>query len=130
MTSFDRDQARPSSNDVAMLADESLFARRLEVFGPKGEGTVVLGLLRDVCDMLCAPEGRQQPFVIAQAMCRVAIERLMEIGGTTSRHYLQQTRRLPAPSRRSSRRQVRARPRPRWTAFSRPWTPFQSFPER
>ncbi|MEU4922351.1 hypothetical protein AB0G29_23730 [Streptomyces parvus] len=81
MTIFEADRTRPSANDVALLAEGSLFALRLQNFGPKQEGAVALGLLRDICAMLCEPEGREEPYVTAQAMCRVAIERLMEIGG-------------------------------------------------
>ncbi|MFI1654755.1 hypothetical protein ACH4ZU_07400 [Streptomyces sp. NPDC020472] len=81
MNIFEADRSRPSVDNVALLAEGSTFARRLQDFGPKREGAVALGLLRDVCAMLCEPEGRQEPYVIAQAMCRVAIERLMEIGG-------------------------------------------------
>lgn len=78
---FEADQTRPSADDVALLAEGSAFARRLQDFGSKKEGAVALGLLRDVCDMLCEPEGRREPYVTAQALCRIAIERLMEIGG-------------------------------------------------
>ncbi|MFD7861462.1 hypothetical protein [Streptomyces sp. NPDC059783] len=82
MSIFEADRSRPSADDMELLAENSAFARRLQDFGPQGEGAVALGLLRDVGAMLCAPEERQEPFVIAQAMCRVAIERLMEIGGS------------------------------------------------
>ncbi|MFD4245798.1 hypothetical protein ACFWP3_30020 [Streptomyces sp. NPDC058525] len=81
MTIFEADRTRPSADDVALLAEGSLFALRLQDFGPKEEGAVALGLLRDICAMLCEPDGREEPYVTAQAMCRVAIERLMEIGG-------------------------------------------------
>ncbi|MEV4560012.1 hypothetical protein AB0K51_23895 [Kitasatospora sp. NPDC049285] len=81
MTIFEADQSRPSAHDVALLADGSSFAQRLQDFGPQKEGAVALGLLRDICDMLCEPDGHREPYVTAQAMCRVAIERLMEIGG-------------------------------------------------
>ncbi|MBK3582209.1 hypothetical protein JHN49_00180 [Streptomyces sp. MBT57] len=81
MTIFEADRIRPSADDVALLAEGSLFALRLQDFGPKQEGAVALGLLRDICAMLCEPDGRAEPYVTAQAMCRVAIERLMEIGG-------------------------------------------------
>ncbi|MFE3246379.1 hypothetical protein, partial [Kitasatospora indigofera] len=81
MTIFEVDQTRPSADDVALLADGSSFAQRLHDFGPEKEGAVALGLLRDICDMLCEPEDHREPYVTAQAMCRVAIERLMEIGG-------------------------------------------------
>ncbi|WP_329309281.1 hypothetical protein [Streptomyces microflavus] len=82
MTIFEADRIRPSADDVALLAEGSLFALRLQAFGPEQEGAVALGLLRDICAMLCEPDGRAEPYVTAQAMCRVAIERLMEIGGS------------------------------------------------
>ncbi|WP_405749546.1 hypothetical protein OG232_04920 [Streptomyces sp. NBC_01411] len=82
MTIFEADRIRrPSADDVALLAEGSLFALQLQDFGPKQEGAVALGLLRDICAMLCAPDGREEPYVTAQAICRVAIERLMEVGG-------------------------------------------------
>ncbi|WP_327268038.1 hypothetical protein OG233_06785 [Streptomyces sp. NBC_01218] len=81
MTIFEADRIRPSADDIALLAEGSPFALRLQNFGPEQEGAVALGLLRDICAMLCEPDGREEPYVTAQAMCRVAIERLMEIGG-------------------------------------------------
>ncbi|MFE0774158.1 hypothetical protein [Streptomyces sp. NPDC058861] len=82
MTIFEADRIRPSADDVALLAEGSLFALRLQSFGPEQEGAVALGLLRDICAMLCEPDDHAEPYVTAQAMCRVAIERLMEIGGS------------------------------------------------
>ncbi|MFJ1756569.1 hypothetical protein [Kitasatospora sp. NPDC088134] len=80
MDIFQADLTRPSADDVALLAEGSAFALRLQCFSDGKAGALALGILRDVCDLLCEPDGRRKPYVTAQAMCRVAIECLMDIG--------------------------------------------------
>jgi hypothetical protein len=86
--SCELEQARPSADDSALLAEASLLAERLRVLGSEGEGALALGLLRDAHDMLCHPDRYQQPYVIAQATCRTAIDCLMNLGGTNHKALL------------------------------------------
>ncbi|MEV6682163.1 hypothetical protein AB0N09_35680 [Streptomyces erythrochromogenes] len=82
MDAPDFDLVRPTAEDTALLADDSLFARRLGALGSGGEGDRALGLLRDAHHMLRDPGRHHQPYVIAQSACRTAIECLMDLGGT------------------------------------------------
>lgn len=76
------DLVRPSAEDTALLAEDSLFVQRLGALGSDGEGDRALGLLRDAHNVLCDPSRHHQPYVIAQSACRTAIECLMDLGGT------------------------------------------------
>ncbi len=80
--------ARPSANDTALLAHDSLFVERLRALGPEGEGDLALDLLRDAHDMLSDPGQHHRPYVIAQSVCRTAIECLMDLGGTNHKALL------------------------------------------
>ncbi|MEU1300088.1 hypothetical protein [Streptomyces shenzhenensis] len=80
--------ARPTADDTALLAEDSLLAERLRALGSEGEGNLALGLLRDAHDMLIRPDRYHQPYVIAQATCRTAIDCLMNLGGNDHKALL------------------------------------------
>ncbi|MFI6986456.1 hypothetical protein ACIBSV_49010 [Embleya sp. NPDC050154] len=88
MDSHELEPVRPSPGDTALLADDSPIVERLRALGPEGEGELALGLLRDAHAMLSDPGRHHRPYVIAQSVCRTAIECLMDLGGTNHKALL------------------------------------------